>query len=185
MPIGLEAGWTPEQFLILSRDLIIHMTYISLWRVFPIDGFPGFASSPMGSNPGRRDRKPVTNRLLYGTTLKKNSVASVCKRTIPTERPPLVSEVSANFLADRGCHMVSVTNPYGRRSQWPRGLRHELSSPAPTLRSWVRIPVRHGCLCVFCVRIISELKLLIKSLIWIAWNWLNGLSSPTPKTIYE
>jgi hypothetical protein len=36
------------------------------------------------------------------------------------------------------------------RSQWPRGLRHELSSPASTLRSWVRIPVRHGCLCVLC-----------------------------------
>jgi hypothetical protein len=29
--------------------------------------------------------------------------------------------------------------------------RHELSSPSPTLRSWVRIPLRHGCLCVFCV----------------------------------
>jgi hypothetical protein len=28
----------------------------------------------------------------------KNSVASVHKRTIPTERPPLVSEVSANFF---------------------------------------------------------------------------------------
>jgi hypothetical protein len=41
-------------------------------------------------------------------------MASVCKRTIPTERPPLVSEVSANFSADRGCHVVSVTNPYGR-----------------------------------------------------------------------
>jgi hypothetical protein len=27
------------------------------------------------------------------------------------------------------------------RSQWPRGLRHELSSPAQTLRSWVRIPL--------------------------------------------
>jgi hypothetical protein len=27
-----------------------------------------------------------------------------------------------------------------------------LFSPAPTLRSWVRIPLRHGCLCVFCVR---------------------------------
>jgi hypothetical protein len=38
------------------------------------------------------------------------------------------------------------------RSQWPSGLRHELSSPAPTLRSCVRIPLRHGCLCVFCVR---------------------------------
>jgi hypothetical protein len=33
------------------------------------------------------------------------------------------------------------------------GLRHELSSPAPRLRSWVRIPLRHGCLCVFCVRL--------------------------------
>jgi hypothetical protein len=28
----------------------------------------------------------------------KNSVASVRKRTIPTKRPPLVSEVSTNFL---------------------------------------------------------------------------------------
>jgi hypothetical protein len=28
---------------------------------------------------------------------KKNSVALVRKRTIPTERPPLVSEVIANF----------------------------------------------------------------------------------------
>jgi hypothetical protein len=27
-----------------------------------------------------------------------------------------------------------------------------LSSSAPTVRSWVRIPLRHGCLCVFRVR---------------------------------
>jgi hypothetical protein len=33
---------------------------------------------------------------------KKNSIASVRKRTIPTERPPLVSEVSANFLRIEG-----------------------------------------------------------------------------------
>jgi hypothetical protein len=32
---------------------------------------------------------------------------------MPTERPPLVGEVIANF-ADRGCHVVSVTDPYGR-----------------------------------------------------------------------
>jgi hypothetical protein len=38
------------------------------------------------------------------------------------------------------------------RSQWSSGLGHELFSPAPTLRSWVRIPLRHGCLCVLCVR---------------------------------
>jgi hypothetical protein len=34
--------------------------------------------------------------------------------TIPTERPPLVGEVIANFFADRGYHMVSVKDPYGR-----------------------------------------------------------------------
>jgi hypothetical protein len=34
-------------------------------------------------------------------------------RTIPPERPPIVGEVIANF-ADRGCHVVSVTDPYGR-----------------------------------------------------------------------
>jgi hypothetical protein len=43
---------------------------------------------------------------------KENSVASVRKRIIPTERPPLVSEVRTNFFADRGYHVVSVTNPY-------------------------------------------------------------------------
>jgi hypothetical protein len=31
-----------------------------------------------------------------------NSMATVRKRTIPTERPPLVSEVSANFLRIEG-----------------------------------------------------------------------------------
>jgi hypothetical protein len=31
--------------------------------------------------------------------------------------------------------------PVPCRSQWPRGLRHELSSPAQILGSWVRIPL--------------------------------------------
>jgi hypothetical protein len=43
-----------------------------------------------------------------------SSVALVHERTIPTERPPLVSEVSADVFADRECDVVSVTNPYGR-----------------------------------------------------------------------
>jgi hypothetical protein len=34
-------------------------------------------------------------------------------RTIPIERQPLVGEVIANFFADRVCHVVSVTDPYG------------------------------------------------------------------------
>jgi hypothetical protein len=46
--------------------------------------------------------------------LKKNSIVWVRERTIPAERPPLVGEVIANVYADRGCHVVSVTDPYGR-----------------------------------------------------------------------
>jgi hypothetical protein len=37
----------------------------------------------------------------------------VRERTIPTERPPLVGEVIANFLRIEECHVVSVTDPYG------------------------------------------------------------------------
>jgi hypothetical protein len=33
---------------------------------------------------------------------------------MPTERPPLVGEVIANFLRIEGCHVVSVMDPYGR-----------------------------------------------------------------------
>jgi hypothetical protein len=40
---------------------------------------------------------PIIRRIVQ-----KNSVASVCKRTILTERPPLVIEVSANFLRIEG-----------------------------------------------------------------------------------
>jgi hypothetical protein len=39
------------------------------------------------------------------------------------------------------------------RSQRPRGLKHELSSPDQTLGSWVRIPLKSMdvCVCLFCV----------------------------------
>jgi hypothetical protein len=40
-------------------------------------------------------------------------VAWVRERNIPTEQPPLVGKVSANFVY-RGCLVVSVTDPYGR-----------------------------------------------------------------------
>jgi hypothetical protein len=46
--------------------------------------------------------------------LKLNSVVRVREPTILTERPPLVGEVIANFLGYKGCHVVSVTEPYGR-----------------------------------------------------------------------
>jgi hypothetical protein len=43
---------------------------------------------------------------------KKNSMVWVREQTIPTERPPLVGEAFANFFADRGCHVVSMMDPY-------------------------------------------------------------------------
>jgi hypothetical protein len=55
--------------------------------------------------------------LKYNTTNKTNKTNSMVlarERTIPTERPPLVGEVIANFFVDKGCHVVSVTDPYGR-----------------------------------------------------------------------
>jgi hypothetical protein len=42
-----------------------------------------------------------------------NSMVWVRERTAPTELPPLAGEVIANF-PDRGCNVVSVTDPYGR-----------------------------------------------------------------------
>jgi hypothetical protein len=46
--------------------------------------------------------------------LKTDSVVWDHKRTISTERPPLVGEVSANLFAVRWCHVVNVTDLYGR-----------------------------------------------------------------------
>jgi hypothetical protein len=40
----------------------------------------------------------ILSGYLKGTKTKQNSMALARERTIPTERPPLVSQVSANFL---------------------------------------------------------------------------------------
>jgi hypothetical protein len=53
------------------------------------------------------------NKFQINKQTNNNPVAWVRGRTVPTERPPLVGEVTASF-ADIGCHVVSVTDPYGR-----------------------------------------------------------------------
>jgi hypothetical protein len=47
------------------------------------------------------------------TKTKLNSIVWVRERTIQAERPPIFGKVIANFLRIEGCHVVSVTNPYG------------------------------------------------------------------------
>jgi hypothetical protein len=74
--------------------------------------------APLGIEP--RKSCPILYRVSYPsknicesmkTKLKLNSVAWVRERTIQTEQSPLVGELSATFC---GCHVVSVTDPYGR-----------------------------------------------------------------------
>jgi hypothetical protein len=56
---------------------------------------------------------PIQN-LLYIKGLLTNSGALFCERTIPTERPPLVGEVSDNFCIERGVAWLVWRIPYGR-----------------------------------------------------------------------
>jgi hypothetical protein len=51
--------------------------------------------------------------LLFKKRKRKNFVALVRERTAPTERPPLVGEVSTNFWRIEGCRVVIATDPRG------------------------------------------------------------------------
>jgi hypothetical protein len=51
-----------------------------------------------------------------------------------TERSPLVGEVSATF-ADGGCHVVSMTYPYGRILGFLHWSRYSVFQVAPQLYS--------------------------------------------------
>jgi hypothetical protein len=59
-----------------------------------------------------------------GTKKKLNSLAVVCKRSIPTERPPLVGEVSDNLWGQRVLR--------GQRNKFPRPLISVFKSEAAT-----------------------------------------------------
>jgi hypothetical protein len=79
------------------------------------------------------DRNVVCARKFLTTYLytKKNSETWAPRdRIIPTERPPLVGEVSDNF-----CHVVSVTDPYGRILGFLDRSRYYLFQVAPHLSS--------------------------------------------------
>jgi hypothetical protein len=71
------------------------------------------------------------NSLSSNPTKKLNSVASVRERTIPTERPPLVGT--------KECHVVSMTDPYGRILGFLDRRRYFFIQAAPQLysRGWV------------------------------------------------
>jgi hypothetical protein len=81
-----------------------------------------------------------SKHILNTSPLKKlNSVALVRERTIPTEQPTLVGEVSANLFAYRGCHVVSVTDPCGRILGCLDRIRYVFFQVAPQLYSRGRV----------------------------------------------
>jgi hypothetical protein len=95
-----------------------HDEFFQLFLVYPGEQPKYLANSQVGPIRGR----PLTYTMLlphlrsllpsrYNLNLK--SVAWVRERTIPTEWLPFVSEVRTKF-ADRGCHVVNATDPYGR-----------------------------------------------------------------------
>jgi hypothetical protein len=59
------------------------------------------------------DKLTVCHRFVNAEIHAAASMALARKQAIPTERPPLVGEVSANF-ADRGCRVVSAKDAHGR-----------------------------------------------------------------------
>ena len=77
----------------------------------------GRGSQATAGNGMRRKEDAIgvsSNRDKNTDKQKLNSVALVRTRTVPTERPPPVGEVSANFLRIEGCHVVSATGPHSR-----------------------------------------------------------------------
>jgi hypothetical protein len=67
---------------------------------------------------------------------------------------------------NRGC------NSFGSRSQWPRGLRHEMSSPAWTLGSWVQILLEAWMfVCLYSVFVLS----CVGSGLATGWSLVQGV----------
>jgi hypothetical protein len=92
------------------------MSGFSQWSSFP-QVSPPEPCALLSPNPYAPHAPPISFFSITSTaTTKLNSVALVRERTIPTERPPPVGEVSANFLRIEGCHVFSATASHGRNS---------------------------------------------------------------------
>jgi hypothetical protein len=72
--------------------------------------------------------------VLVGNNNNNNSVALVREGTKPTERPPLVGEVSPTFT-DSGYLVVSAVDPYGRNLDFLDRSRYYFFQVAPQLYS--------------------------------------------------
>jgi hypothetical protein len=77
---------------------------------------------------GRKTLTETLRRTFYYVVL-------VRERTVPTERPPLLGEVSANFFADRRCYVVRAADPHGLILVFIDRSRYYVFQVAPQLHS--------------------------------------------------
>jgi hypothetical protein len=78
----------------------------------------------------------------------------VCKLHIVTD---LWNLCNFHLSVERPSSVFWFHNEIWCRSQWPRGLRHEMSSPAQPLGSWVRIILEAWMsVCVYSVLLLSR-----------------------------
>jgi hypothetical protein len=100
--------WTKRHWGRFSPRTLVspakHSTYYSTLII--IHHHPELVQQDSSSNNNEDDNNNNNNN--------NNSVALVRERTVPTERPQFDGEVSANFSADRGCGVVSTTDPHCR-----------------------------------------------------------------------
>jgi hypothetical protein len=84
----------------------------------------------------------------------------------------IIDELQIKKVAHVLSTVIWVANQINCRSQWPRGLRHEMSSPAWTLGSWVRIPLEAWMfVCVYSVFVLS----CVSSGLATGWSLVQGV----------
>jgi hypothetical protein len=88
---------------------------------------------------------------------------SECSEPLQTDvAMSLIDDIEKTFNTQHVGTCISVTTPNLTRlvkrcrAQWPHGLRHEMSSPAQTLGSSVRIPLEARMyVCIYSVSVLS------------------------------
>jgi hypothetical protein len=111
-------------------------------------------------------------RCLHQPSSKLYTQASTWDSSLLINKIPCI--ISQDLKIETQEDMVKLRTKYklNCRSQWPRGLRHKLSSPAQTPGSWVRIPLKAWMsVCVYSVYAV----LCAGNCIATGWSPVQGL----------
>jgi hypothetical protein len=105
---------------------------------------------------------------IEGRTCRK-STWSVYYKWMDSGKQIISEEGGAQITMYYVCIYIYIYRPY--RTQWPCGLRHELSSPALTLGSWVSIPLQVWIFfCIYSVFVVSYVCIELAT----SWTPIQG-----------